>query len=167
LTEAYRQPVLVEEFIDGDELTVGLIGNGVPEVFGLMRVVPRWTAGPFVYSLQVKRDYLRLVDYECPAKLSPRDTAAVRQAALTVWQALGCRDVARIDFRLRDGVPYFLEANPLPGLAPESSDLVLMSRLLGVEHHELIGRILHTALTRLGLHARAHAACVYSAANHR
>jgi D-alanine-D-alanine ligase len=154
LADAYCQPVLVEEFVDGDELTVGLIGNGEPDVLGVMRVVPRSTEAPFVYSLEVKRDYLRRVDYECPARLSARDMAAVRQAALTAWHALGCRDVARIDFRLRDGVPYFLEANPLPGLSPESGDLVLMGGLLGIEHRELVARILHAALDRLGIRDR-------------
>ncbi len=165
LAEVYRQPVLVEEFIDGDELTVGLIGNGVPDVFGIMRVVPRSTQGTFVYSLEVKRDYLALVDYQCPAQLTPRDTAAVRRSALTAWQALGCRDVARIDFRLRDGVPYFLEANPLPGLSPESGDMVLMSRLLGIEHRELVALILQAALERLHLDVVPVAATTFPAVN--
>ena len=62
-------------------------------------------------------------DYEAPAKLPPRVTRAVEADALAVFAALGCRDVARADFRVRDGVPYFLEINPLPGLNPESGDL--------------------------------------------
>ncbi len=152
LAEVYRQPVLVEEFIDGDELTVGIIGNSPPTVLGIMRMLPRgMTAGPFVYSLEVKRDWQRQVRYECPAELAPRDSEAVRQAALACWQALGCRDVARIDFRLRQGVPYFLEANPLPGLSPVSGDLVLLSGAMGIEYPELIARILQAALERLNL----------------
>ncbi len=152
LFEAYRQPVLVEEFIDGDELTVGLIGNRPPEVIGIMRVLPReLRTDPFVYSLEVKRDWQRQVRYECPARLSPQDTQAVRAAALACWQALGCRDVSRMDFRLRKGVPYFLETNPLPGLSPISGDLVLLSGYLGIEYPELIARILQAALERLNL----------------
>ncbi len=116
--ETYRQPVLVEEYVNGDELTVGLVGNAPPQILGVMRVMPLKPAGPFVYGLEVKRDWRRQVHYEIPARLSPADDAAVRQAALAAFGALGCRDVARIDFRLRDGMPYFLEANPLPGLAP-------------------------------------------------
>ena len=46
-----------------------------------------------------------------------------------------------LDFRLRGGVPYFLEANPLPGLSPQYSDLVLMARSLGIDHPQLIERI--------------------------
>jgi D-alanine-D-alanine ligase len=73
---------------------------------------------------------------------------AVEEAALRVYQTLGCRDVARIDFRLRDGKPYFLEVNPLPGLNPESSDLVILSRLAGWSYEQLIEGILHAAVQR-------------------
>jgi D-alanine-D-alanine ligase len=149
IVAAYRQPVLVEEFIDGDELTVGVIGNHQREPFGIMRVLPVDRNGPFVYSLEVKRDWERLVRYECPAKLSPQDTRAVGLAALLVWKTLGCRDLARIDFRLRNHVPYFLEVNPLPGLNPKSSDLVLMARSLEISYSDLIGRILAAATERL------------------
>src|SRR5437868_34209 len=67
----YRQPVLVEEFIQGDELTVGLVGNGTPEVVGVMRVVPNTPTQHFIYGLEVKRDYLRQVRYECPPPYPP------------------------------------------------------------------------------------------------
>ncbi len=156
LWEAYQQPVLVEEFIDGDELTVGIVGNDPPEVIGIMRIVPREPSErPFIYSLDVKRDFRRRARYECPAQLSIKDTAAVRHAALAAWQALGCRDVARIDFRLRQGVPYFLESNPLPGLSPESGDLVILANRAGVSYSDLIARILEAALVRHHLLAEA------------
>jgi D-alanine-D-alanine ligase len=145
----YCQPLLVEEFIAGDELTVGVLGNDPPRVFGVMRVLPTEPAEHFVYGLEVKRDFRAQVRYECPAKLDGDDRAEVESAALAACRALGCRDVARIDFRLRDGVPYFLEANPLPGLNPESSDLVLMAYELGVGYAALIGQILDAALARL------------------
>jgi D-alanine-D-alanine ligase len=152
LAEVYRQPVLVEEFIDGDELTVGIVGNQPPEVIGIMRVLPRKsTPGPFVYSLDVKRDWQQRVRYECPAQLTPMESEEVRAAALACWQALGCRDVARIDFRLRRGVPYFLEANPLPGLSPLSGDLVILAGGMGIAYPELIDRILQAAFGRLNI----------------
>jgi len=78
-------------------------------------------------------------------------TGRVERAARGVYEAIGCRDLARIDFRVRDGVPYFLEANPLPGLAPVSSDLVIMAEGLGVGHAGLIRRVLKASLVRLGL----------------
>lgn len=149
--EFYEQPILVEEYIEGDELTVGLVGNGPPSVLGIMRVLPNASSGPFIYSLEVKRDWQRQVRYECPAKLASRDAQAVEEAALRAWKCLGCRDVARIDFRLRQGVPYFLEANPLPGLSPKHGDLVLLAGYMGIGYQELLARILTAACDRLKL----------------
>jgi D-alanine-D-alanine ligase len=56
-----------------------------------------------------------------------------------------------VDFRVRDGVPYFLEINPLPGLNPESGDLCYLAYRIGLTHPELIRMILAAALTRCGL----------------
>ncbi len=152
LWEMYQQPILVEEFIDGEELTVGVLGNDPPEIIGIMRVLPRGVSSePFVYSLEVKRDWKRRVHYECPAQLDEMETDAIRAAALACWRALGCRDVSRFDFRLRAGVPYFLETNPLPGMSPESGDLVILSRAMGIEYPELVSRVLQAALDRLKL----------------
>ena len=145
----YQQPVLVEEFIDGEELTVGVIGNDPPVVIGIMRVLPLRHDGPFVYDLEVKRDWRRQVRYEVPAQLRAADDPAVRHAALAAFRALGCRDVARIDFRLRGGVPYFLEANPLPGLSPGTSDLVLLADGVGIDYQALIGQIADAAMARV------------------
>jgi D-alanine-D-alanine ligase len=144
----YKQPVLVEEFVAGTEVTVGILGNDPPEIFGVMAIYPKRPVEHFVYSLEVKRDFRAMVDYECPARLPAAVTREVEAAALAVWAALGLRDVARLDFRVRDGVPYFLEANPLPGLNPESSDLVIMADLLKVTHAELVRRIVDAAVAR-------------------
>jgi D-alanine-D-alanine ligase len=151
LFDTYRQPILIEEFINGDELTVGLVGNGPPQVLGVMRVLPRQPTDRFVYSLEVKRDFERRVRYECPAQLTLDHYAAVEDSALRAWRALGCRDVSRIDFRLRDGIPYFLEANPLPGLSPSSGVLVLLCAEIGISHAVLVARIVRAACERLGI----------------
>jgi D-alanine-D-alanine ligase len=147
----YQQPVLVEEFINGDEITVGVIGNGEPRVIGMLRVLPKQATDRFIYSLEVKRDYSNRVEYEAPPKVPYPILQAIELAAISSYDALGCRDYARIDFRVRDGIPYFLEANPLPGLNPESSDLVIMTKLLGHSYDDLIGMILDEALIRLNL----------------
>jgi D-alanine-D-alanine ligase len=146
----YKQPVLVEEFIDGEEVTVGVIGNDPPRILGSMQVVPKSSSEPFVYSLEVKRNWQQMVEYRVP-QLTNAMMLAVEDAALRAYDILGCRDVTRIDFRIRDGVPYFLEANPLPGLNPESSDLVFLARLHGIEYRELIESILLEAIQRLGI----------------
>ncbi len=148
LRHGHAQPILVEEYIEGDELTVGVIGNDPPRVIGVMRVLPQQPTTRFVYSLEVKRDWQRQVKYECPARLPAAHLKAVEDAALGAYQALGCRDVARIDFRLRDGIPYFLEVNPLPGLNPESGDLVILAGLSGWTYEQLIGGVFQAALDR-------------------
>lgn len=157
LATSYAQPILAEEFIAGDEVTVGLIGNnlgnrgGNSYVIGSMLIKPRHPDEAFIYSLEVKRDYKNRVVYETPPDLSDPILAALTLAALDVSTALQCRDLARIDFRVRDGIPYFIEANPLPGLAPETSDLVILAQGYGIEYPDLIRRVLHAALMRVGL----------------
>jgi D-alanine-D-alanine ligase len=151
LWQDYKQPVLVEEFISGDEVTVGIVGNDPPQVLGTMRMVPKLAVDHFVYSLEVKRDWERNVEYEAPAKLPIEVNRALESEALAVFTTLGCRDVARLDFRIRDGVPYFIEINPLPGLSPDSGDLVFLAYRLGLTYPDLIGRIFVAAAQRCGL----------------
>lgn len=151
LLEQYRQPVLVEEFIAGDEVTVGLVGNEPTQVVGQLHVVPRQAEPDFVYSLEVKRDYERRVRYQSPPQLPDDVQQRTAAAALAVFSALGCRDVARVDFRIREGVPFFLEVNPLPGINPITSDLVILARLNGWSYERLIGSVVDAALGRCGL----------------
>jgi D-alanine-D-alanine ligase len=146
--DAYRQPVMVEEFIDGDEVTVGMVGNSPPRIVGMMRVVPKKPVAHFVYSLEVKRDYVNLVDYECPARLPQVTLDRMQRFALAAFKTLGCRDFSRIDFRVsHDGTPYFIEINPLPGLG-SYSDLVIMALMLGWKYEALIGSVLDAAIER-------------------
>jgi D-alanine-D-alanine ligase len=144
----YRQPVMIEQFIDGDEVTVGVIGNNPPRVLGMMRIVPKAKDERFVYSLEVKRDYENRVEYECPAQLPGAVLQKIEAASLKVFKALGCRDFARIDFRVdADGTPCFIEINPLPGLGTYS-DLVIMALKLGWTHQGLVNAILAAAVER-------------------
>jgi D-alanine-D-alanine ligase len=114
----------------------------------MMRILPRKKTEHFVYSIEVKRDYMELVDYECPPKLDKQVIKKLKNAGLKIFKILGCRDFARIDFRLdKDGNPYFLEINPLPGLGSHS-DLVIMAAMLEIPHKELINSILTAAVKR-------------------
>jgi len=132
--------VLVEEFLPGDEFTAGIIGG---EVLGVMQVLPRGNDKDFIYSLDVKRDYLNRVDYRL------LDAPDVAEVAIQVWHAFGLRDVARIDVRRdRNCVANFVEVNPLPGVHPINSDLVILARLAGIPHRDLIGRIVDAAIQR-------------------
>jgi D-alanine-D-alanine ligase len=148
ILDCYHQPAMIEEFINGDEVTVGVLGNNRPQIVGIMRVLPKTRIEHFVYSVEVKRDYLNLVDYECPARLPEDVIDGLESASLKVYKTLGCRDFSRIDFRVdRDGTPYFIEINPLPGLG-NYSDLIIMGKLMGREHEEIIGSVLDAALER-------------------
>jgi D-alanine-D-alanine ligase len=148
LLEKYRQPAMMEEVILGDEVTVGIIGNSPPKVLGMMRILPKQKNGYFIYNLDVKRNYLELVDYECPAGLEEKVLQHIQGSSLRAFKALGCRDFARLDFRISTaGVPYFLEINPLPGLGAHS-DLVIMARKMGWSHRQLISAVLNAARER-------------------
>jgi D-alanine-D-alanine ligase len=152
LRRDYKQTLLVEEFIDGDEITVGIHGNGAAaKILGIMRIKPRDATKPFLYSLETKRNYEKLLVYEKKAMLPVAIESAVEDAALTAYRALGCRDIARLDFRVRTGVPYFLEANPLPGMSPVSGDLIWLAEGQGWSYQRLVGAILDAAIERLGL----------------
>jgi D-alanine-D-alanine ligase len=148
LSRDYQQPILVEEFIAGDELTVGILGNDPPKVLGTLHVIPKQPTKEFVYGLEVKRDWQNRVRYECPPKFEKSLLSIVETAASKSYQVLGCRDVARIDFRLRDSIPYFIEANPLPGLHPDTGDIMLIATAMGVTHKQLIGAIIESAVQR-------------------
>lgn len=147
--ESYRQPIMAEQYIAGREVTVGLIGNTPTKVVGIMEVVPRSGAEDFAYTLEVKRDWEKLVEYRCPADFPPSVFKRIEQAALAAFRILGCQDFSRVDFRLSpEGVPYFLEINPLPGLNPHSGDLPIMSRLMGWTYQELVAAVFNAARQR-------------------
>jgi D-alanine-D-alanine ligase len=148
LLEKYHQPAMIEKVILGDEITVGVIGNSPPKVLGIMRILPKKRNDYFLYTLEVKRNYLELIDYECPAGIEEKVLQRTEASSLKAFEALGCRDFARLDFRISaGGVPYFLEINPLPGLGTHS-DLVIMAQKLGWNHRQLISAVLNAALER-------------------
>ncbi len=149
LIDSYKQPVLVEEFIHGDEVTVGLTGNSPPQILGIMRVLPKKEMPYFVYSLEIKKDWENLVDYECPARLPEKTIDKISDLAVKVFKTLDCRDFARIDFRVSsDGEPYFLEINPLPGLNFKNSDFPIMAYKMRWVYNALIAEILKAAVKR-------------------
>ncbi len=151
----YGEEMLAEEYIEGREFTVGLLGNGGHlRVFPPMEIVfDRFTEGDYhVYSYPVKQDYKRYVHYECPASLTPAQDTEMRDMARRAFEALGCRDFARVDFRMdTNGRLYFIEINPLPGLAPDYSDFPILAGYSGVTYDNLVRGVLDAAATRLGL----------------
>ncbi len=150
LIEKYQQPALVEEYISGREFTVGLLGERRPRVLAPMEIVfldPSEKTP--VYSFQHKLESTDRIRYDVPAKLEPGQVEKLKAAARGAFMALGCRDVARIDFRMdAKGRPHFIECNPLPGLTPGWSDLVLIAQGSGMDYRSLIGEIMAGAIRR-------------------
>src|SRR5204863_2486036 len=103
-----------------------------------------------VYDFAVKQEWEEHVYYECPAKLTESEQRAMEKIARATFWALDCRDVARVDMRMDpDGRIYVLEVNPLPGLTPGYSDLVLIAQAAGMEYDQLIAEIMVGGLRRM------------------
>ena len=157
IIERYRQPALIEEYIPGREFTVGLLGDRRPRVLPPMEIefLDKNNPRP-VYDYAIKQDWQKFVQYACPAPLSPAEARAIERAARETFVALDCRDVARVDLRMNpQGAVYVLEVNPLPGLTPDYSDLVLIANAAGLDYRTLIGEILAGGIKRLREKRRA------------
>lgn len=146
----YRQPALVEEFVGGREFTIGLIGEKIPRVLPVMEVLfTDSTVTNPIYGFEQKMADASGVSFQCPAELDASLKKTLAAQAKTAFRALGCRDVARIDFRMdQSGHAHFIECNPLPGLAPNFSDLAVIATHAGISYTELVGEILSPALRR-------------------
>ena len=153
LYERYRQELLVEEFIEGRELTVGILGEEVLPVLEI-DFEPCQGSGEFFYSWRMKEFQgdasMRLAPaLRCPAPLEAETALRVQDVAHRAHRALGCLDFSRTDIRLRaDGTPFVLELNPLPGLNPFNSNFPMMASAAGILHAALIHRILALAMAR-------------------
>jgi D-alanine-D-alanine ligase len=148
LLDRYQQPVLVEAFLPGREYTVGVTGTGdAATALGVMEIHLHHEPEAAAYSRDNKKFYESRVSYSLVGDGKREEAIDV---ALAAWRTLGCRDAGRVDLRCdaRGGV-QFLEVNPLAGLHPIHSDLVILCRLLGIAYQDLIARILAMACARL------------------
>lgn len=174
LMERYEQPVLAEQFIEGREITVGVVGNltgpvawrvpaneEAPRVSRGLTFLPpleidmsRYESEAGVYTSRIKTELVHDFHWHCPAPLETSIVDEVNWLTAATFRVIGCCDVARVDFRLNqfeDDKPYILEINPLPGLNPEYSDLCIEAGAAGWEYATLVNRILDEAIERQGL----------------
>ena len=113
-----------------------------------------WIEAGGVYGNELKTAHAADLEYLCPAPLDDDQIDELNWLAAAVFRVTGALDVSRIDFRLdvHDNFkPYILEINPLPGLMPKLSDIVIEAQADGIGHTELVNMILNTALHRYGL----------------
>jgi D-alanine-D-alanine ligase len=155
----FDHPVIIEQYIEGRELTVGVIGNAAPEVLTPVELdlshLPEGT--PRIAGTEVKwqasTQAYRGSRYRIPEDLPPEAVETLQTAARTGFQALHLRDYARFDFRLSaDGRVYLLEANANPYLH-SGADFIKGARASGRTHPETILEIVAQALSRYGLQA--------------
>lgn len=154
LLEEYRPPIMINEFLDGRELTVGVVGNPPnTEVLPILEIdfsdLPKGV--PKIYSFEVKYQWEERTKYYIPARLTDAQRKETEAMAKKAFRVLDLKDYARIDFRLKDGKPYIIEINSLPGLNPEYSDIVKMTEAMDKTYDDLIFKIVDLAKERWNL----------------
>jgi len=133
----HDQQILVEEFVDGRELTVAVVGE---EAFPIVEIKPK--SGFYDYEAKYTKGK---TEYICPAVLDKELGRHVRELAVECAAVLGCRGVVRVDFRMSDeNEPQVLEVNTVPGMTPTS--LVPMAAAAkGLTYDQLVGRMVDMA----------------------
>ncbi len=170
----YAQPILVEHYIQGREVTLGMVGNlkstaarrvnertapnelpdsltFLPPLEVNLSAYDESEAG--LYTNRMKTELADTFYYMCPAPLDPDQERELQRLAAAVFRVTDCKDTARVDFRLdaeNDDKPYILEVNPLPGLNPGYSDLCIQARAAGWSYEQLINTIVDLAAERQG-----------------
>jgi D-alanine-D-alanine ligase len=143
----FGQAAIVEPFLPGREVTVGIVGTGSEaRALGTLEVVLLEQAEADACTYVNKERCEELLRY----RLADRETAAEAEAAaLAAWRGLGGRDGGRVDLRAdREGRLQVMELNPLPGLHPEHSDLPILCAHAGVPYVDLIRAIVDSARRR-------------------
>lgn len=159
--DEHKQPALVEEFIDGREINVSVVGNDELITFPISEIdftgLP--SDYPKIISYNSKWMY-KTVEFAntkavCPAQnLSESDVKTITETAKKVYRLLGAADYARVDMRFKDGVPYVLELNPNPDIAsdaPEDTGFTRSAKAHGWEYSYLIQQVIKFSLKRWGV----------------
>ena len=136
----YNQDVLVEEYLDGKSLTVGVLENG-DELFATEIIEFNTKTEWYDYEAKYTAG---MTEFIIPAKLSDDMTQKVKDIAVKAFKACGCRGVSRVDFLVSDNVPYVLEINTSPGMT-DLSDLPAQSKAMGISYENLVQIILNGA----------------------
>jgi len=151
INSTYDQPALIEEFIEGYELTVAVLGNENPEAMPPVQVSIDGSVdlGEQFYTFaRITSDSLQ---YVCPARISESLNTKLKELAVQVYKSVGCRDFGRVDFRVdRNNNPYVLEINPLPALGHDDI-FNLFPQFLGSTYGATVNQIVDFAATRCGL----------------
>jgi len=159
--KTYSQPALVEKFLTGREFTVAILGNDKPKILPIVEVLfndlPAGVNKIDSYEAKwVWDDPKNPLDcLVCPAKITKKLEKTIKEVSLRTYQALDCRDWARLDIRLDSkGTPNVLEVNALPGVIPDpkcNSRFPKAARTAGMDYNEMILSVLNAAIKRCGI----------------
>lgn len=146
--DTFRQSVLVEEYIEGREINVGLIGNNPPETLPPCEIV-FGKGGSNIYTIEDKKGKSgREIQWLCPAPLDEATAEKARELARLAFTAIGCYDTARVDMRLDPaGNLFILEINSLPSLG-EHGSYVIAAEHVGLDFPALLNRLVEVAGAR-------------------
>lgn len=146
--DTYDQAVLVEQYIAGREINVGILGNDPPEAFPPAEII-FGSGGPPIYTYEDKtRTSGREVTARCPADLTPELDDHARRLGVAAFRKLGCADCARIDMRMdEEGGLYILEVNSLPSMG-EHGSYVAAAEAIGLDFPALVNRLVEAASAR-------------------
>ncbi|MBM3308731.1 MAG: ATP-grasp domain-containing protein [Candidatus Altiarchaeales archaeon] len=154
LLSKHKQPILVEEYIDGRELNVGILGNEKPLVLPLSEIMFNLPADmnkicSYEAKWVVEHESYDGTKPNCPAKVSKKLDKRLVELALKSYKLMGCRDYGRVDFRVDCfGRPFVLEVNPNPDIS-QSAGLANMASKAGISYTQLIGKIINSAVERM------------------
>jgi D-alanine-D-alanine ligase len=150
----YQQPALVEEYIDGRDVAVSLLGSGqsiqalpvsevdyAPEFSGpkILSYDAKWVPETLVYQQTSTR---------CPSTLDDDLQEDLTRLAIQACRLFGCQDYTRVDFRLQGRSAHILEINPNPCINPDDSGFVLSARAAGLTYTGLVNKILESSFSR-------------------
>lgn len=143
----YQAATLVEEYIEGREVNVGLLGNDPVEALPPVELI--FGEGEQIYTYEDKVNKSgRHIEKICPAPLSIEETKKVQELAIAAFKAIGCFDCARVDFRIdKEGNPYILEINSMPSLGANGS-YVFAANKAGLSYANLVNLFIETAAKR-------------------
>lgn len=152
--EIYTPPIMLNEYIQGREFSIGVLGNGEDlKVIAIQEVDLSNLPKGFlkINSFEVKSYHKDKVIYKIPPKLNQEEKNLLEQAAIKAFNALMMKDYGRVDIILKEGIPYVLEINSLPGLEKGRSSLYRMAEASGLGYENLVFEIVNAARKRYSI----------------
>jgi D-alanine-D-alanine ligase len=155
----YSQAALIEEYIEGRELNVSIIGNETLQVLPISEIdfstLPRGIPRICSYAAKWMESSLEFCNTPglCPAPLPPKVRREVERVSLATYKITGCRDYARVDIRLSpEGIPFVLEVNANPDISQDAG-MIRSAKAAGYSYEGFISKIVEIALARGHLHS--------------